>query len=1380
MSAALARVRHRRFGVLRVLGVVAVMGLGARGAEAGGSKQTELFTLQGAGTTTAEFLSKTTANGGVNSPMTFFVEVPPNTASMRVSIFDQDIDEGTNEAAANRDRIRNTGNTSVRYRLLTPSGAVSATRTCSTAGGCGGDDAWSVLGGNPIANPTPGHWSVLVDMTSARTNGDDINAFGVRAVAGDGKELNVYVDGITEVGTNPSLTRSYTLYPYVVSHCSNSENDQDWDTDTGDAGQRGNGSVSLVDRSGTNRGTFVSTTAGGGALSGNSAWVRNAGAAFTTSNSATGYGIWSSAIDIGAFEVGGVPNGNYAVLWYGHSAAAANPPTSSAPTGYQRIYTSTGDGTGPTSAPALPYLEQYVRHRSGSPSLTPSPSFPVTARETITLKLVNPTASAITFLAGQTITSQVPAANVVYRGNTQVTAGFGSITGPALGGTGTVTWTPGTNVTLAAGGVALASYEVDVTATTSGQTIDVTGTPASNGTRTTFVDHTGDTTNTRARLSLGPLCQVSVRQGQATEALIARFDVSDEGGARVLRWTTASETRTVGFDVYRQDRPGVAPVRINDELLPGLLDAPEGGDYAFVDDGVAPSSSGQRYYLAEVDADGKREMHGPFVARPWRRPTPAGDFLGSRRFARAHRGADFFDGDPRVGNRTMLAKSRARTRPIQTLVATGAVRFGTEREGVYRVRTRDYASLLRVPPRNVTSLARTHNLVLRTGGVSVPYFTDVTGSELYFYAAGVDSNYTRERAYVLSVGRGLGMTRERLAPATVVGPTSVTSRVHVEEDRFAAVAVATDPEKDYWHWEYMVAGDSEFGTRTFDLPVSGLARAAAPGRLTVTLKGAAFSATPDSTAPGGHRVAVSVNGVLVGETTWSGLEEDVAKFDVPGGTLREGANRVDLHAFRDPGVAQSIVYVDAFDLAYEKTASVADGDLRFGRDGRASADATILGLPSPDLVMLDVGDPSRPKRLEGAALGQDMDGSFFASFRDAVARDVHVTTLERARTPESARPWTGRDALSVGSVDYVVVTSESLAPAAERLAAYRRTQDGLRTRVVTVDQIEDAFGTGIASPWSVRTFLASLGANGARAPKFVVLAGSGTYDYREIFGTKTNHVPPGLVPSMAGLAASDAAFLPVQAGGAAPTLIGRVPARTVDELDAFTDKLRRFEARAHDGRTLIVSDASREEADFGREGDVVAGAVPATRSVHRVRIEGREPSLARDEILSVWKSGPTFVGYVGHGGVDRFAAAPAFGTTDVGLLGDLTTTPIVAAMTCSSGRFEMPRVDALGTRLLVAERSGAVAAIMTSNLSTYGAATDLERLFYERAFAGEDARLGAVLDAAKRAFVDDGGDPKMIATYNLLGDPATRVRFGAPSVVTAASAPMGSTAEDTE
>jgi hypothetical protein len=382
-----------------------------------------------------------------------------------------------------------------------------------------------------------GHWEVRVDMSSAITNGDDINALGIRSHDGNsgagGTEFNLYVDSVAALGVNPpnsgTTSRSYTLYPYVTSGCSCSENDFDFDSNNGNVGV-----MTFTDRSSSFSQMFP-----GSSLSATNVWKRNVITGWTSDGNSAGYGIWQAELTINSYLVAGTPNGNYGNVYLANSQAAANPPAANPTTNAFRIYVPTDSG----AAPVKPYLEQTVVNEVG-------PNPPVvgqTSQLGIILKLVNPTPYPISFDTSRLVSTNVPGGGVVYAGLAIANQGT-IVSEPSIGGTGNVTWDPGT---VAANTTAVLSYNVNVTPVSAGQRLPITATPASGlGARAQYVDETGNANQTRATYTLGPLCELAVTVGAVTAspATISGVITATTGaplGGVVVRLNGDRQDRTI-------------------------------------------------------------------------------------------------------------------------------------------------------------------------------------------------------------------------------------------------------------------------------------------------------------------------------------------------------------------------------------------------------------------------------------------------------------------------------------------------------------------------------------------------------------------------------------------------------------------------------------------------------------------------------------------------------------------------------------------------------------------------------------------------------------------------------------------------------------------
>jgi hypothetical protein len=1166
---------------------------------------------------------------------------------------------------------------------------------------------------------TPGHWEVRVDMGAE----DDVNAIGIRAHDGTsgsgGTELNVYFDSQAQLGAHPpaagTSSTSYATHPYITSGCTASENDFDYESHRGTVG-----SLSFSSRSGS----FTQTVASG-SLSADNVWVRNAFGGWTSDANSIDYGIWTGSLSISTYLLGGVPNGNYATFYLSNSQAAANPPAANPTTNAFRVYLPTDAG----AAPVKPYVEQLLRHESGPNP----PQTGQTSSVTVTVRVVNPTLQSITFSASNPVTASVPGSGAVYGGGGGAQVSQGSIVSqPSVGGTGNITWNPGS---VTAGSTALLFYKVDVTPISSGQRIAVTATPASgSGTHATFVDETGNTTQTRATYTFGPLCELAVTQGLLTQAVISSFHTyaAESGGVQV-EWTTASEAGTAGFYLSRWDDRTKRFVKVHEGLLAGLIHAPQGGTYRFLDDGAAPGSV-QTYLLEEVEVTGGRQRFGPFTAGPsWQRP---------------ERTVEELEREPHAG----LEEAEEIHQVTEAARGTAEGIHLTLREtGLYTLTAAQVASWFGTTVEDAERTIGKGKLLLTRNGLPVAWHPDFfetsklkTARGLFFYGETVDSLYTRDTVYRLrQTGGGITMQTVAVAPATAVPGGSFPESQASEVDSFPATAISPDPESDYWYWAFLVGGDPTFGHKTFTLDAPGLA--AGDGMLTVNLQGAT-----DTHVIGEHRASVALNGTVLDEIQWQGIAPQQGTFPVPSSLLRPVGNQVEVTATVGGGAPFSILYVDGFRLGYQRTFTAAGDALAFTGGGNP----TVTGFSGPAVRLVDISDPLRPRWLTGAAVEADPAGGYRASFVPSPVSRYLAIGPGALKAPAAVRPWNAPDLLPLRA-DVLIVVPTGFEAAAERLAVLRRSQ-GLEALVVNLDQVADGFGEGIATPQAIQAFLRSW----SMPPRYIVLVGEGSLDYRNLQGYGDCVMPPLMIQGEGGLFPSDNRFADTTGDGLPDMALGRIPVLTASELNIYVDKILAYEASgepAWASNALMLADHQDGAADFSADSDRIAGLLPAGSAVDRIYLSSMPLAVARTELLQKIQSGALWVSYLGHGGLDRLSAGGLLTSADVAGLTNESKLPVVTAMTCMINRFAVPGVRSLGELLVKSPAGGAAAVWGPSGLSYHGEARQLAEVFY-RLSAEQTGRLGDSVMRALREYGRLGGDSRMLDVYNLLGDPSLLVR----------------------
>ena len=206
----------------------------------------------------------------------------------------------------------------------------------------------------------------------------------------------------------------------------------------------------------------------------------------------------------------------------------------------------------------------------------------------------------------------------------------------------------------------------------------------------------------------------------------------------------------------------------------------------------------------------------------------------------------------------------------------------------------------------------------------------------------------------------------------------------------------------------------------------------------------------------------------------------------------------------DSGALYSVFYVDFFDLTYERTYQAVDNRLLCRGDGNKVV--RVEGFTGPDIYVFDVTNAKRPRLVRTDSVYQT-DDSYSTSFRpvDPDAQYL-VMTLDASIDPVSVTTDLPSQLKQKGNrAEYLVITPSELKEAAQSFADYRQNQ-GLQSIVVDLEDIYDEFNHGISSPEAIRNFISYAYNNWREAPKYVVLAGDGTFDYKDNMGYGDNLV----------------------------------------------------------------------------------------------------------------------------------------------------------------------------------------------------------------------------------------------------------------------------------
>jgi hypothetical protein len=833
-------------------------------------------------------------------------------------------------------------------------------------------------------------------------------------------------------------------------------------------------------------------------------------------------------------------------------------------------------------------------------------------------------------------------------------------------------------------------------------------------------------------------------------------DLRAVGSARGgwVEWTTVSEAGSGAFVLYRMDKKTGELTTLGVPIL-ALDEAPQGARYR-VDDPSIGFGERVRYVVGETLAHGGYAWYGPFDVRA---EAEGRSLASEKRNPREVR----TDATPKAASDAGETRDPLGPRMLSLPDLTfgegaggppDAVKIAVTSRGLYRVQATDIASILGMSTGQAQSKIRQGKMLLKVGSVEIPWFGNASGSLLYFFGEPSPTPYSAENVHWLYDATGTVMpTASGGSPIPVAGG-SFASTEQFATDVFAATNAEPDPDTELWFWKVLAPGSIQ----SFSVDLADLESAGGQAQLSMDFFSLAPSAGED------QLVEIRVNGSYQGDLSWQGSGHLTRSLNVSVSSLLDGANAIELTSVQLPGQTpgQVAFYVDSLTVEYPRFyGAVADALLV---RGDANPVVTVSGFVQGDLEVLDVSDPLAPVRLAGVTIDGGA-GNWRASFQsgsptaDYWAASLTGGALDPARvwgnTPSSWQTPSERG-------NYLVITEEDLEPAAQNLAAYRGGE-GYETAVVLTEDIYDEFSYGVASPHAIRDFVLYALQQWALPPEFIVLAGSGTYDYRDVTGSGNNLVPPLLTSTGSGLFSSDGLIADIEGDGLPEAAVGRIPATTNIALQAYVDKLIAYEGQVAGGwldDAVLLADDPDGASAFGVDVLDAEAQLAAEYVGHPILLEQLGTTATRQSLFTWFDSGMGALYYLGHGGLGQLAAEGLLTISDVATLDDSPLLPVVIAPTCTIARFEIPTFLSLAESLVLEPDGGAIAVWSASGLSQHGKAVVLGRTVIDQTLdTYRTAPLGEALALGVEDYSSLVNSADLVRVYNLLGDPALRRPF---------------------
>jgi hypothetical protein len=378
--------------------------------------------------------------------------------------------------------------------------------------------------------------------------------------------------------------------------------------------------------------------------------------------------------------------------------------------------------------------------------------------------------------------------------------------------------------------------------------------------------------------------------------------------------------------------------------------------------------------------------------------------------------------------------------------------------------------------------------------------------------------------------------------------------------------------------------------------------------------------------------------------------------------------------------------------------------------------------------------------------------------------------------------------------DLLIISDAALLGQAQRLAQFHTQRDHLRTLVVTSGQVYNEFAGGNPDPVALRDFVKMFydrsGGDSTKRPRYLLLFGSGSFDYKDRIAGDINAVPvyeSGVSIDPLNTYTSDDFFGMLQDASNVNMLdgkslldvgVGRIPARTVADAAAVVDKIIHYADIKTQGpwrnELTLVADDGDQNLHL-QDAELFAGAIATAApviGVNKIYLDayrqqstpagGRYPDV-NQAISGDLYNGTLIWNYTGHGSNARLSNSDVLDASTVAAYNNPDKLPLFITATCDFAPHDNPLVQSIGASLLTRAGSGAIALMTTTRLVFAFSNKMINNNYYQQAMTpkadGSYYSLGDACRLTKNFTYTTQTDAVNNRKFTLLGDPALTLAF---------------------
>lgn len=536
--------------------------------------------------------------------------------------------------------------------------------------------------------------------------------------------------------------------------------------------------------------------------------------------------------------------------------------------------------------------------------------------------------------------------------------------------------------------------------------------------------------------------------------------------------------------------------------------------------------------------------------------------------------------------------------------------------------------------------------------------------------------------------------------------------------------------------------------------------------------------------------AVNVGGQNIGNINVNAVNSELANTNSKDFSFNAQGGSTNVAVTYSKPLSSSVGYMNYLEWQADCQLRAGDGQLSFCNtqtiDNNAVTQFSISNF-SNSMKVWDVTALTNVRRMNGSL----SNGVFtFKAATDTLRKFVAFSDND-CKSVTTVGKVSNQDLHGSSQVDMVIVTHPDFQSQAERLANFRRNNDGLTVKVVTPQQVYNEFSSGEQDVCAIRDYMKMIyDKSGGTQPQYLLLVGRPSYDYRGIEGSCKLYVPNFQCNSIINndaFKANDDFFGLLDndegnnaAGRTIDIAVGRFPVSTAAQAQTAVDKTINY-------ASATILGANTQSCNFGDWKNIatfvgddenynahvntadaaaqIAAVENEDLNIEKIYLDAyqqvtysssaRYPEVTTD-INNRMNKGCLLFTYVGHGGKAGWAHERIIELTDINRWENKYNQPWMFTMTCEFAWCDRSLVSP-AELVFLNTHGGAVGMVSTMRVAFTGGNDTYIKALYNNIFQSTDGQpntLGEVNRRAKNAGAGNSSDFNMLY---VIGDPSMRL-----------------------